>query len=173
MPLRPWGQDSAPCLCISESRPSVHLGSPDRPHPQWDWSLPAPLGMAPLQARSVSSPHCASCFSPSCLPSFSAGVALRSHPGLQTIQRQEKSVNGLTLQVVPKRPSAGAPCSRGPRGLPYFSARWLHHFLGFTGSPMRAIVGGGAAGKGLRQSQITLSVGAGPPPSHGGWRGNG
>ena len=38
-------------------------------------------------------------FLQSCLLSFSAGVALGSHPGLQTIQRQEKSVNGLTLQV--------------------------------------------------------------------------
>lgn len=82
-------------------------------------------------------------FLQSCLLSFSAGVALGSHPGLHTIQRQEKSVNGLTLQVVPKPPSAGAPCSRGPRGRPYVSTRWLHHFLGFTGGLMRAVVGGG------------------------------
>lgn len=84
-------------------------------------------------------------FLQSCLFSFLAGVALGSHPGLQTIQRQERSVNGLTLQVVLNHPVRGRLAPGGP----YFSARWLHHFLGFAGGPMRAVVvgGGGLQGR--------------------------
>ena len=113
-------------------------------------------------------------FLQSCLISFSARAALGSHPGLQTIQRQEKSVNGLTPQVVPESPSPGVPCSLRAPWVPLLPCRAAPSLPGLHWGPDEGRCGREYCREGpeVKPARIQCRGWAAPTP-HGRWRGSG
>ena len=178
--LRLCGLGARSCLCdlggrtqplafASQSPGTRSTSGPQTPlHPQWEQSRPDPLGMVPLQTHPVSGPHHTSCFSP--VPP----VFLGGHPGLQMIQRREKSVNGLTPQVVPKAPSVAVPCSLGAPWAPLLPCLAAPSLPGLHWGPDEGHCGREYCREGPEVKPAHIQCrGWGAPTPRCGWRGSG